>query len=168
MPIKPTYHYSLSDVDVDVGRVSLLSRCRILASAELSGCIWQHQWQPMPRSRCQNSAAVWGDAAVCWLVNSRWRLSEKICNFLAFNIYRSTQLNENVTTFCFTAYVAFYKCRKWTKSAFAFRSSETFRGGVWYCGWMRFKSPKESYMIWYDMIWYDMMDYINVRPKADV
>jgi len=20
----------------------------------------------------------------------------------------------------------------------------------------------------YDMIWYDMMDYINVRPKADV
>jgi len=73
-------------------------------SAELSGCIWQHQWQPMPRSRCQNSAAVWGDAAVCWLVNSRWRLSEKICNFLSFNIYRSTQLNENVTTFCFTAY----------------------------------------------------------------
>jgi len=25
-----------------------------------------------------------------------------------FNIYRSTQLNENVTTFCFTAYVGFY------------------------------------------------------------
>jgi len=49
----------------DIGRVSLLSQCRILASAELSGCIWQHQWQPMPRSRCQNSAAVSGEAAVC-------------------------------------------------------------------------------------------------------
>jgi len=28
----------------------------------------------------------------------------KFVIFLSFNIYRSTQLNENVTTFCFTAY----------------------------------------------------------------
>jgi len=129
-----------------LGRVSLLSRCRILASAELiSGCIWQHHWQPMPRSRCQNSAAVWGDAAVCWLVNSRWRLSDKICIFLSFNIYRSTQLNKKRYYFALQRMLPF-TCRKWTKSAFAFRSSETFHGGVWYCGWMRFKSPKESYM----------------------
>ena len=26
---------------------------------------------------------------------------------MSFNIYRSAQLNENVTTFCFTLYVAF-------------------------------------------------------------
>ena len=146
MPIKPTYHYSLSDVDVDVGRVSLLSRCRILASAELSGCIWQHQWQAMPRSRCQNSAAVWGDAD--WLIQDGG-LVRKFVIFLSFNIYRSTQLNENVTTFCFTAYTLPFTCRKWTKSAFAFRSSETFHGDVWYCsctGWMWFKSPKQSYV----------------------
>jgi len=36
-----------------------------LASAEHSGCICQHQWQ--------NSVAVQGDAAFCWLVISRWR-----------------------------------------------------------------------------------------------
>jgi len=49
--------------------VSLLSRCQILASAELSGCIWQHQWQSMPRSRCHYSATVRGDAAVCYLTS---------------------------------------------------------------------------------------------------
>ena len=90
----------------DLRRVSLLSRCRILASAEHRGCTRQHLWQPMPRSRWQNSAAVWGDAAVCWLVNSRWRFCEKICNFVPYNIYCIAQLNENVTNFYLTMYVA--------------------------------------------------------------
>jgi len=39
-----------------------------------------------------------------------------------------------------------FTCRKWTKSMFAFWSSETFHGDVWYCSWMWFKSPKESYL----------------------
>ena len=39
-----------------------------------------------------------------WLIQ-RWRLSEKISNFVSFNIYCSAQLNENVITFCFTVYV---------------------------------------------------------------
>jgi len=93
-------------VGYDYGRVSLLSRCQILASAEHSGCIWQHQWQPMLRSHWQNLAAVWGDAAIWWLVNSRWWLYEKICNFVPFNIYCITQWNANITKFCFTVYVA--------------------------------------------------------------
>jgi len=92
----------LLSVSLNWGCVSLLSRCHILASAKHSGCIWQYQWERMSCSRWQNSAAVRGDAAVCWLVNSRWRLCEKICNSVPFNIYCIAQLNENITTFCFT------------------------------------------------------------------
>jgi len=40
------------------------------------------------------------------MVNSRWGLYEKICNFVPFNIFCIAQLNENVTIFCFTMYVA--------------------------------------------------------------
>ena len=70
-----------------------------------------------PLSRWQNSAAVRGDAAVCWLVNSRWRLCLKNCNFVPFNIYCIVQLNENVTNFCFTLSVFCpFTCRKSTKS----------------------------------------------------
>jgi len=93
--------------NTDTGHVSLLSRCHILASAEHGGCIWQHQWQLMPRSHWQNSAAARGDAAVCWLVNSRWQLCLKNCNFVPFNIYCIMQLNENDTNFCFTLTVCF-------------------------------------------------------------
>ena len=31
-----------------------------------------------------------------------------------------------------------------------------------------FSAAKFGWRPIYDMIWYDMMDYINVRPKADV
>jgi len=38
-----------------------------------------------------------------------------------------------------------------------------------YTHWTDFLVPTlTKHLQIYDMIWYDMMDYINVRPKADV